>query len=122
MADLGREACFLAELQERWRRPRPDSGPSFLQAVKDHMLPGGPAGALEADWLRRLLFAEGKATGRCRTPRPHAPDDGPAGKKSAGEGECHLRYSFSCLQCWVTMSEDDSRGDLPVNSRKPVDE
>src|SRR5687768_8336925 len=55
-----READFLVELHKRVQRPTPAFERLFYQAIKDHILGHAPIDGEAADWLRRMLFTDGK--------------------------------------------------------------
>jgi hypothetical protein len=54
------KADFLVELHKRVQRPTPAFEHFFYRAIKDHILADGRIDAEEADWLRRMLFADGR--------------------------------------------------------------
>jgi hypothetical protein len=53
-------ADFLVVLHKRVRQPSPGLDKFFYQAIKDHVLADGGISAGEADWLRRMVFRDGK--------------------------------------------------------------
>jgi len=55
-----READLLVELHKRVQHRTPAFEHFFYQAVKDHILAHGRIDAEETDWLRRMLFTDGK--------------------------------------------------------------
>jgi len=54
------KADFLVVLYKRVQHMTPAFEQFFYQAIKDHILADGRVGAEEADWLRRMLFHDGK--------------------------------------------------------------
>lgn len=58
------EAEFLIELHRRVERPSPGFDKFFYHAIKRHVLTDGTIAAGEADWLRRMIFADGRVSGR----------------------------------------------------------
>lgn len=58
------EAEFLIGLHRRVERPSPGFDKFFYQAIKRHVLTDGAITAGEADWLRRMVFADGKVSER----------------------------------------------------------
>jgi hypothetical protein len=54
------KADFLVKLHKRVQHMTPAFDHFFYQAIKDHILADGEVGAEEADWLRRMLFHDGK--------------------------------------------------------------
>jgi len=54
------KADFLVELHKRVQHLTPAFEHFFYQAIKDHILADGRIDAAEADWLRQMLFADGK--------------------------------------------------------------
>lgn len=55
-----RVADFLVELHKRVQHRTPAFEHFFYQAIKHHILGHGRISAEETDWLRRMLFADGK--------------------------------------------------------------
>jgi hypothetical protein len=53
-------ADLLVELHKRVEHKTPAFDKFFYQAIKDHILTHGRIDAEEADWLRQMLFADGK--------------------------------------------------------------
>lgn len=58
------EAEFLIELHKRVERVTPGFEKFFYQAIKDHVLNDGKIDAEEANWLRRMITADGKVDDR----------------------------------------------------------
>lgn len=54
------EADFLVELKRRVTRPSPGFEKFFYKAVAAHVLHGGVLTPEKADWLRAVIFADGK--------------------------------------------------------------
>jgi hypothetical protein len=54
------KADFLVELYKRVQHMTPAFEQFFYQAIKNHILADGRVGAEEANWLRRMLFHDGK--------------------------------------------------------------
>lgn len=54
------KADFLVELYKRVQHITPAFEQFFYKAIKDHILADRAIGAEEADWLRRMLFHDGK--------------------------------------------------------------
>jgi hypothetical protein len=61
-----RGADFLVELHKRVQHLTPAFEHFFYQAVKDHILAQGRIDAEESNWLRQMLFADGKIDDRER--------------------------------------------------------
>jgi len=58
------EAELLIELHKRVERVSPAFESFFYQAIKRHVLTDGKIDAEEADWLKRMIFADGRADKR----------------------------------------------------------
>lgn len=56
------EAEFLIELHRRIARPSPGFDKFFYRAIKQHALTDGAIAAEVADWLRRVIFADGRVS------------------------------------------------------------
>jgi hypothetical protein len=54
------EADFLVELYKRVQTRSPSFEQFFYKAIKDHILAKGRISAGEAEWLRQMLFGDGK--------------------------------------------------------------
>src|SRR5947209_1364631 len=54
------KADFLVELHKRVQRRTPAFEQFFYRAIKDHILAEGNIGREATDWLRQLLFTDGK--------------------------------------------------------------
>jgi uncharacterized tellurite resistance protein B-like protein len=57
-----REIDFLVDLHNQLPNRTPAFEQFFYQALKDHLLDDGRLSAYKADWLRQILFADGKIT------------------------------------------------------------
>jgi len=56
---VGRPAAdFLVELHKRVEHPNPGFEHLFYRAIKDHVLVDGRIDAMQAAWLRQMLFAD----------------------------------------------------------------
>ena len=53
-------ADFLVELHKRVQPRTPAFENFFYKAIKDHILANGRIDAAEAEWLRRMIFSNGK--------------------------------------------------------------
>ncbi|MEZ6141499.1 MAG: TerB family tellurite resistance protein [Zavarzinella sp.] len=58
------EAEFLIELHKRVERVSPGFEKFFFKAIKDHVLEDGAISAEETDWLRKMIFADGRVDER----------------------------------------------------------
>jgi len=58
------EAEFLIELHKRVKRVSPGFETFFYRAIKQHVLNDGKIDAEEANWLRRMITADGKTDDR----------------------------------------------------------
>jgi hypothetical protein len=54
------QADFLVELHKRVQHLTPAFEHFYYQAIKSHILAHGRIDAKDANWLRRMLFADGK--------------------------------------------------------------